>query len=130
MVRAAVFVALIASVFAAPRADYRVEMEKIAQEINNLKTTWTAGVSKRFDYPGVTEDDVRALCGVLEGGPSLPVKNITPLRDLPDTFDARTQWPNCPTISDIHDQGACSNCWVSRSTCTLLQIHVAWLHLK
>ena len=99
MFRAAVFVALIASVFAAPRADYRVEMEKIAQEINNLKTTWTAGVSKRFDYPGVTEDDIRALCGVLEGGPSLPVKDITPLKDLPDTFDARTQWPRTVRLS-------------------------------
>ena len=114
MVRAAVFVALIATVFAAPRADYRVEMAKIAQEVNNLKTTWTAGVSKRFDYPWVTEDDVRALCGAMEGGPSLPVKDITPLKDLPDAFDARQQWPNCPTISDIRDQAACGSCWVSR----------------
>nr|P81494.1 RecName: Full=Cathepsin B; AltName: Full=Cathepsin B1; Contains: RecName: Full=Cathepsin B light chain; Contains: RecName: Full=Cathepsin B heavy chain [Coturnix japonica] len=27
---------------------------------------------------------------------------------LPDTFDSRKQWPNCPTISEIRDQGSVS----------------------
>ena len=26
---------------------------------------------------------------------------------VPDSFDARTQWPNCPSISEIRDQGSC-----------------------
>ncbi len=26
--------------------------------------------------------------------------------DLPDNFDARDQWPNCPTIKEVRDQGA------------------------
>ncbi|NWH90272.1 CATB protein, partial [Aegithalos caudatus] len=30
---------------------------------------------------------------------------------LPDNFDARTRWPNCPTISEIRDQGSCGSCW-------------------
>jgi hypothetical protein len=25
--------------------------------------------------------------------------------DLPDTFDARDKWPNCPTIKEVRDQG-------------------------
>jgi cathepsin B len=25
--------------------------------------------------------------------------------DLPDNFDARDQWPNCPTIKEVRDQG-------------------------
>lgn len=33
---------------------------------------------------------------------------------LPDSFDARLQWPNCPTIKEIRDQGSCGSCWVRR----------------
>lgn len=31
--------------------------------------------------------------------------------DLPEQFDARTQWPDCPTIREIRDQGSCGSCW-------------------
>lgn len=31
---------------------------------------------------------------------------------LPENFDAREQWPNCPTIKEIRDQGSCGSCWV------------------
>lgn len=31
--------------------------------------------------------------------------------DLPEEFDARTAWPNCPTIGEIRDQGSCGSCW-------------------
>ena len=31
---------------------------------------------------------------------------------LPKSFDAREQWPNCPTIKEIRDQGSCGSCWV------------------
>lgn len=31
---------------------------------------------------------------------------------LPDSFDARQQWPDCPTIPQIRDQGSCGSCWV------------------
>jgi cathepsin B len=30
---------------------------------------------------------------------------------VPDTFDSRTQWPNCWTIKQIRDQSACGSCW-------------------
>jgi cathepsin B len=32
-------------------------------------------------------------------------------KDLPDNFDARDQWPNCPTIKEVRDQGSCGSCW-------------------
>src|SRR5690349_14972735 len=30
---------------------------------------------------------------------------------IPDSFDSRTQWPNCPSISLIRDQSDCGSCW-------------------
>lgn len=31
--------------------------------------------------------------------------------DLPEEFDSRTEWPDCPTITEIRDQGSCGSCW-------------------
>lgn len=31
--------------------------------------------------------------------------------ELPEEFDSRKQWPQCPTISEIRDQGSCGSCW-------------------
>ncbi|EDO34588.1 predicted protein [Nematostella vectensis] len=31
--------------------------------------------------------------------------------DVPDHFDSREQWPHCPTIKEVRDQGACGSCW-------------------
>lgn len=34
-------------------------------------------------------------------------------KSVPEEFDARTQWPECPSIAHIYDQGRCGSCWVS-----------------
>lgn len=34
---------------------------------------------------------------------------------LPANFDPRDQWPNCPTLKEIRDQGSCGSCWVRSS---------------
>ncbi|KAJ1367913.1 hypothetical protein KIN20_028941 [Parelaphostrongylus tenuis] len=34
---------------------------------------------------------------------------------IPDSFDARVQWPHCPSISYIRDQSQCGSCWAFAS---------------
>ena len=92
---------------------YRLKSEKMVELVNAMGTTWRAGINPRFI--GVTENYVKGLCGSLKGGPQLPVKNIEPLKDIPDSFDARQKWSQCRTIGEIRDQGSCGSCWVRNS---------------
>jgi len=83
--------------------------QEMIDYINNVDTTWKAGPS----FPGRDEKYIRKLCGVREWDRKLPEKKITPLEAIPDEFDSRTNWPNCPSLRDIRDQADCGSCWVS-----------------
>lgn len=87
--------------------------DEMVSYINGLGTTWTAGHSNRLRK--LSMSTIRGMMGVKQG-PSpiqLPVvdnKHIS-AGDLPDTFDARQQWPNCPSVGEIRDQSNCGSCW-------------------
>ncbi|XP_042246759.1 cathepsin B-like [Thunnus maccoyii] len=76
--------------------------------INKANTTWTAGQN----FPNVDVRYVKGLCGTILNGPKLPevLHDVEGIK-LPDSFDPRLQWPNCPTIQQIRDQGSCGSCW-------------------
>ena len=43
----------------------------------------------------------------------LPKKDFrVEVNDLPTNFDPRTQWPQCPSLKEVRDQGDCGSCWV------------------
>ncbi|KAG8185661.1 hypothetical protein JTE90_008931 [Oedothorax gibbosus] len=77
--------------------------------VNHMNTTWTAG--KNFD--GVSLKYIKGLLGVHKDNKKyrLPsIRHVVP-DGLPDNFDAREQWTQCPTISQIRDQASCGSCW-------------------
>ena len=41
----------------------------------------------------------------------LEEKDITPLEDIPTSFDPREKWPNCESLKEIRDQSTCGSCW-------------------
>ncbi|XP_014244687.1 cathepsin B-like [Cimex lectularius] len=86
--------------------------EAIINEVNSANTTWKAGHNFAKDTP---LRYIKKLLGVIPSDePKILLqlnKRVTSDDELPNEFDARKKWPNCPTISHIHDQGSCGSCW-------------------
>ena len=77
-------------------------------------TTWKAGPSK---FDSWSMESIKRLMGVPlrhmgHVNDNLDVlEHPLNLNDLPENFDSREQWPNCPTLKEVRDQGNCGSCW-------------------
>nr|VZH90201.1 unnamed protein product [Spirometra erinaceieuropaei] len=86
--------------------------QELVDYVNQLNTTWKAAHTRRFGKLS----EARLQLGVYpnpHGNNLLPqICHMTGGEEpLPEEFDARTKWSNCPTIGEIRDQGSCGSCW-------------------
>jgi cathepsin B len=82
---------------------------EIIETVNGAKNAkWVAGYNKRWD--GLKLADAKRMCGAKKEIRRLPVRNEF-VASLPTSFDSRSNWPNCSTMSAIRDQGSCGSCW-------------------
>uniref|UniRef100_A0A1B6CKV3 Peptidase C1A papain C-terminal domain-containing protein n=1 Tax=Clastoptera arizonana TaxID=38151 RepID=A0A1B6CKV3_9HEMI len=89
----------------------------IIKKVNSVQTTWQAEVNH---ITNLSDNDKKSLAG----NSKIDLKNF-PMEEnkryfygltyIPDTFDARLKWENCPSIHAIKDQGLCSGCWAVSS---------------
>jgi len=93
-------------------ADLPANAEEMVNFINGLQTTWKAGHNSYFR--NMAPSAKRGLMGFKKMNtisiPTLPNQHL-PEVQLPKNFDAREQWPNCPTLFEIRDQSNCGSCW-------------------
>ncbi len=101
-------VSLLALTYA--KRDYVDISADIVARINAMDTTWKAGAN----FKGESFESVISRLGVkypLREEHKLPLFVHDAVRNIPATFDARKQWPQCNSISLIRDQAACGSCW-------------------
>lgn len=87
--------------------------KEFIETINKQQSTWKAG---RNFAENVPMSYIRRLMGVHPDSKHYvlePLVHNLEDTEIPESFDARQQWPDCPTIREIRDQGSCGSCWVS-----------------
>lgn len=106
---------LCAFVAVASAARYHPHHEPLSDEMilyvnKYANSTWKAG----RNMAGMPVHTLKRMMGVLEDprGNELPtIHHDLSAMSLPDNFDSREAWPNCPTIKEVRDQGDCGSCW-------------------
>lgn len=87
-----------------------------------MKTTWKAAMPVKFTNATVAH--VKALLGTTlssEQGYIAPKDYKTTFKtadtDIPDSFDVRTAFPTCTSITGhVRDQSSCGSCWAQAAT--------------
>ncbi|XP_064652099.1 cathepsin B-like [Lineus longissimus] len=90
--------------------NFEMNSPEMVYYINHVaKTTWKAG----HNFVGVPVSSIKRLCGSRKTPEHLRPETLIHKEPLfvPDSFDSRDQWKNCPTIGEVRDQGACGSCW-------------------
>ena len=71
-------------------------------------------VAERTFHPHTSYNYLNGLMGALTPFKRKMVTKVweeEDLKDIPENFDPRVKWPDCPSIQEILDQGGCGSCW-------------------
>lgn len=111
---------LVLALLAVAHAGYYEDMTaRQLPELAKKATTWKAGYNKRL--AGKSQEDLKQMLGAKLDN-KFPAPVVYPQSKpgaVPDTFDARTQWPQCPLIGFIRDQSQCGSCWAVSSSAAM-----------
>jgi len=104
-------------------AYYEELVERVHPELKKHNAKWTAGHNKRF--AGQTKEQLTRMLGAKLDKVNAPkiYPQIADASAIPDTFDARSNWPQCSSINFIRDQACCGSCWAVSSAGAMSDRH-------
>merc|ERR1719424_925797 len=84
-------------------------LDEIAEVVNTGGHSWKAAVPEKFS----SVEDVKSYLGAYLPGDAKydepAVAEIATNAELPSSFDAEEQWPQCTVIGNVRDQSACGS---------------------
>ncbi|CDW79985.1 UNKNOWN [Stylonychia lemnae] len=86
--------------------------QEMVDFIRQTNALWQPASVSENRFANYTDQQLQSLLGtVLHTPQTLPqnVPRVQPLKDLPSSFDSRTEWPGC--VHAIKDQQQCGSCW-------------------
>jgi cathepsin B len=92
--------------------------EELVKKINSLNGTWKAKISEKFTDS--TTNQFQSLLGTFLDDKDyfqLPQHKYELNTLIPESFDVRTNWPECESIIGlVRDQSNCGSCWTFSAT--------------
>ncbi|XP_067667062.1 cathepsin B-like [Haliotis asinina] len=104
------------AVVAMAAPEYYMDIDTMIVTINSMQKSWKAG---RNFHPSLPHSYFKRMLGVKDiNGESQRLNNMLPKKkhdlsmiSLPENFDSRDAWPNCPSLKEVRDQSNCGSCW-------------------
>lgn len=96
---------------------------ELSDYINQNSKTWKSEQINQSKFKSWSLKSIKKLLGVpvdyikdrIQGNFKSSLNKLTHFninsKEIPDEFDSRTEWDNCPTIKEIRDQASCGSCW-------------------
>ncbi|CAD8209473.1 unnamed protein product [Paramecium octaurelia] len=91
----------------------RFQSQTFYDFVNSQQSTWVSGHNQRWEQ--FNEATLKTQMGTFLDEPEfmkLPESTVQfENLEIPESFDARVQWPNCDSIKEVRDQSTCGSCW-------------------
>jgi len=93
---------------------YGDRISKIVDKVNSMNSTWKAGVNTKF--ANMSKEAIQSSMMKVEFVENKKTTNqlfhsYAKVAAAPASFDSRTAWPKCQSISTVRDQSSCGSCW-------------------
>ncbi|CAH1404904.1 unnamed protein product [Nezara viridula] len=82
-----------------------LDFDAIIRKVNSVETSWKAG------QPTITAASIVGQYCAWKNAEKPEEFSFYDDIVIPEEFDSRQKWPNCPTIRSIPNQGKCGCCW-------------------
>jgi len=104
------------NMYSTEEPSYTDRLDEIINTVNKSNTTWKAGRNPRWENSNLELVKKSFMKSEFYGVKKAPASSrifhsYQSVKSAPESFDSRTQWPNCSSLNEIRDQSSCGSCW-------------------